>query len=62
MEAPPSCCSNFGMLRRTVIEPAVKELVEKDNMVIEWDAVKAGRKVSALEFRFFVNPQGSLDI
>lgn len=62
MEAPSTCIANFKDLRKRVIEPAVKELVEKDNMVIEWDAVKAGRKVSALEFRFFVNPQGNLDI
>lgn len=62
MDATTSCRSNFGMLRRTVIEPAVRELVEKDNMVIEWLPVKAGRKVSGLEFRFYTNPQGSLDI
>jgi len=44
--------SNFAQLRRWVIEPAVKELVEKDGWEITWDPIKAGRKVIALRFDF----------
>lgn len=62
MEAPPSCKANFGMLRRTVIEPALKELREKDNMVIDLELKKAGRKVTGLVFKFNQNPQGKLDL
>jgi plasmid replication initiation protein len=62
MEAPPSCLNDFGQLKRRIIEPAVKELREKDNLEIEWVPVKAGRKVSALCFTFRPNPQGSLDV
>lgn len=61
MEASVSAKNNFGELRRSVIEPAVKELTLKDNMLIEWQGTKpGGRKVRNLEFKFKNNPQGSL--
>lgn len=61
MEAPESAQKNFGELRRRVIEPAVKELTLKDNMLIEWEGTKAGgRKITGLEFRFRANPQQKL--
>lgn len=60
VEAPESCQKDFGRLRVRVIEPAVKELGEKDGLQIEWNPVKAGRKVISLEFRFPPNPQCSL--
>lgn len=62
MDAPTSCRANFKDLRRRVIEPAVKELREKDNMLIEWEQVKAGRKVTGLVFKFRPNPQRSLEL
>lgn len=54
--------ANFAQLRRWVIEPAVKELSEKDAWIIEWQPVKAGRKVIALKFKFKRDPQGRLEI
>lgn len=51
MEVPPSL-NDFGQLKRRVIEPAVKELTEKDSWVITWEMIKAGRKVKALRFEF----------
>lgn len=60
MEAPETARKNFGQLRLRVIEPAVKELTTKNNLLIEWDPTKAGRKVTGLEFRFKINPQQSL--
>lgn len=62
MEAPTSCKANFGMLRRRVIDPAIKELREKDNYLIDWNTEKAGRRVIGLVFTFKPNPQGSLDL
>lgn len=62
MEAPESCCNDFFNLRNRVIEPAVKELVEKDNMVLTWEPVKSGRKVIGLKFKFAQNPQGKLEL
>ena len=62
METPESFRKNFGMMRRRVLEPALKELREKDNMEINLDLVKAGRKVTGLCFTFQPNPQGRLDI
>jgi plasmid replication initiation protein len=60
MDASESCRKNFKDMRRRIIEPAVKELTEKDGYQIEWDAQKAGRKVVGLEFRFKLNPQAAL--
>ncbi|KXB13591.1 replication protein [Xylella fastidiosa] len=59
MDAPPSL-SDFGQVKRRIIDPAVKELQEKDGWIIEWVPVKAGRKVKALRFTFMRDPQGSL--
>jgi plasmid replication initiation protein len=60
MEAPDSARKNFGELRRRIIEPAVKELILKNNLLLEWMPKKAGRKVNGLEFTFKPNPQQSL--
>lgn len=60
VEAPETYRKDFGQLRRRIIEPAIKELREKDNWLIEWEPIKAGRRVSSLSFRFARNPQQSL--
>jgi plasmid replication initiation protein len=62
MEATPKQKQNFAAIRRKIIEPAVKELVEKDGWGIEWEPIKAGRKVVALRFKFKKDPQGRLDL
>lgn len=62
MEAPASCISDFGQLKRRVIDPAVKELRAKNNLELECKPVKAGRKVIALEFTFRPDPQGKLEL
>ena len=40
----------------------VKELVEKDGWLIQWQPIKAGRKVKAVRFTFTRDPQGRLPI
>lgn len=61
MGAPESCVKDSGQLRRRVIEPAVKELHEKNDLSIEWEPVKpAGRKVTGFRFKFKPDPQGRL--
>lgn len=62
MDVPESYTKNFKEIRRRVIEPAVKELIAKNNMLISWTTQNAGRKVIGLEFRFRENPQIQLDI
>lgn len=52
MGAKKSHVDNFKDLRRWVIEPAIKELAEKNSWKIEYKSVKAGRKVIALRFDF----------
>lgn len=52
MDAPPSLRVDFGQIKRRIIEPSVKELVEKDGWLIDWAPVKAGRRVAALRFTF----------
>jgi plasmid replication initiation protein len=60
MDATEKQKSNFNNIKRRMIEPAVKELTEKDGWLIEWRPIKAGRKVKALRFEFRRNPQMSL--
>ena len=60
MDVPPSYQKDFKSIRTRVIEPAVKELVQKNNMLITWTTQNAGRKVIGLEFKFKANPQQKL--
>lgn len=60
MDVPASYLKNFKEVRRRVIEPAVKELIQKNNMLITWTTQNAGRKVIGLDFKFGDNPQQSL--
>jgi plasmid replication initiation protein len=62
MEAPESCRKEFGQLKRRVIDPAVKELRGKQGVLIDWMPVKAGRKVTGLDFKFQPDPQQSLPL
>lgn len=62
MDVPQSYQENFKNVRVRVIEPALKELREKDNMEIDLELKKAGRKVTGLVFTFRKKPQGKLDI
>jgi len=52
MEATEKQRMNFNNIKRRIIEPAVKELTEKDGWQIEWYPIKAGRKVKAVRFEF----------
>ena len=61
MEVPETYRKNFKDLRNRVIEPAVKELQEKDHWIIEWKGTKrGGRKITGLEFNFKRDPQQKL--
>lgn len=60
MEATEKQRANFAKIRTKIIEPAVKELTEKDGWLIDWTPVKAGRRVKALRFQFKRDPQGRL--
>ena len=62
MNATDKQRADFAAIRRKIIEPAVKELVEKDGWLIEWVPVKAGRKVAGVHFEFKRDPQGRLDV
>ena len=60
MDATEKQRQNFANIRRKMIEPAVKELTEKDGWIIQWQPIKAGRKVTAVRFTFMRDPQGRL--
>lgn len=62
MDASEKQRADFAKIRTKIIEPAVKELVEKDGWLIQWRPIKAGRKVKSLRFDFMRNPQGQLDL
>lgn len=52
MGTPDGYKANFKILRQRVIEPAVKELIEKDGWEIVWVPIKTGRKVTELRFTY----------
>ena len=60
MDATEKQRKDFAKLRTKVIEPAVRELREKDGWLIQWQPLKAGRKVKMLRFEFQRDPQGRL--
>jgi len=60
MDAPQNYRTNFKELRRRVIDPAVKELTEKNGLIVDWEASKNGRKVIGLRFKFRPNEQMDL--
>jgi plasmid replication initiation protein len=62
LEVNPGYLKNFANMRRRVIEPAIKELTEKDGWLIEWEPIKEGAKVTQLRFTFKRHPQGRLDL
>lgn len=60
MEATEKQQANFNNIKRRIIEPAVKELTEKDGWIIEWEPINAGRKVKGLSFKFEKSKQERL--
>jgi plasmid replication initiation protein len=62
MDATEKQRANFNNIKRRMIVPAVKELTEKDGWIIQWQPIKAGRKVKAIRFAFVRDPQLRLSI
>lgn len=60
MDATDKQRADFGKIRTKIIEPAVKELTEKDGWIIQWEQIKAGRKVKSIRFTFIRKPQKDL--
>lgn len=60
MDAPPKAASDFGVVRRRIIEPAIKELALRDGLLIQFTTRKAGRKVAAVRFDFVQTNQPDL--
>ena len=52
MDATEKQRADFAKLRTKIIEPAVKELTEKDGWLIAWEQIKTGRKVTTVRFTF----------
>jgi plasmid replication initiation protein len=55
MDATDKQRSDFAKIRTRIIDPAIKELQEKDGWCIQWRPIKAGRKVKGLRFDFSRN-------
>lgn len=61
MNATDKQVQDFGAIRRRIIEPAVKDLTEKDGWIVKWKPLKTGgRKFTSIRFEFKRNPQGRL--
>jgi len=59
-ESPKSQRANFGKFRTQVLEPAIKELSEKDGWVINYTPIKEGRRVASIRFEFEKDKQERL--
>ncbi|MBT7350172.1 replication initiation protein [candidate division WWE3 bacterium] len=62
METSPSIRTNFSLLRKKVIEPAIKELEEKNSVKIAFETKKTGRKITSITFHFKPDTQRELDL
>ena len=53
LQAPPSCVKHYGSLKRRIIDPAVRELRDKDGWLIDWRPTRSGsRKITGMRFDF----------
>ena len=53
LQVPPSCVKHYGSLKRRIIDPAVRELRDKDGWLIDWRPTRSGsRKITGLRFDF----------
>ena len=52
-----SYSEDFSRIRLKVIEPAIKEIKDKDGMNVRWKPIKSGRRVVAIEFKFPIEKQ-----
>lgn len=62
MDASPKQRANFNNIRRRIIEPAVQELQSKDGWRIQWEPIKAGRRVAKVRFVFEQDDQLQLGL
>ena len=60
LEIPEYYSNDFSRIRVKVIEPAIKEIRQKDGLKVTWKPLKKGRSVVALEFKFPLEPQHEL--
>lgn len=61
VEAAASARKDFTQLRLRVIEPTVAEIMAMTKYIVEWEPIRTGaRKVTALKFSFYENPQQDL--
>ena len=54
--------SQFKILNRDVIKPAINELNQRSDLIIKYETIKKGRAVIALGFEFKQNKQMKLDV
>ena len=63
LEVPKSLRANFANMRNRAIEPAIREIKEKDGLVIKWEPLKKkGRKILSLKFTFPKEQQTTLQL
>jgi plasmid replication initiation protein len=62
MDATEKQKADFAKIRTKIIEPAIKELQEKDGWLIDWEPIKTSRKVTAIRFNFRRNDQRLLPL
>ena len=62
MEVPATYNRDFGIIRRKIINLAIKEIKEKDGLDIKCEVTKKGRTIVALKFTFPPEQQKTLPL
>ncbi|MGB1257920.1 MAG: replication initiation protein [Thiolinea sp.] len=62
MEVPKAYDKDFGIVRRKIINLAIKEIKEKDGLEINCEVSKRGRKITGLKFTFPPEQQAALPL
>jgi plasmid replication initiation protein len=61
MELTEKQKSNFGYIRRRILEPAIEEISQKSHFIINYRAIKKGRRIVFINFVYAIDRE-KLDI
>lgn len=61
MSVPDSQYAQYSDFRKRVLEPAIKDIHKRTNMVIDYEPVKSGRVITGLRFKVVLSGEDLID-
>ena len=55
MELTEKQKSNFGYIRRRILEPAIKEIMDKTHFIIDYNTTKKGKRIISINFEYYID-------